>query len=44
MRGNGVSTDIVEATALAALSIVNRIERQAPPASAAQPQAQGVTA
>ncbi len=43
-RGNGVSTDIVEATALAALSIVNRIERQAPPASAAQPQAQGVTA
>jgi 2-isopropylmalate synthase len=43
-RGNGVSTDIVEATALAALSIVNRIERQAPPAPAAQPQAQGVTA
>ena len=43
-RGNGVSTDIVEATALAALSIINRIERQAPPASAAQPQAQGVTA
>nr|WP_266170865.1 2-isopropylmalate synthase [Dyella subtropica] len=27
-RGNGVSTDIVEATALAALAIVNRIERQ----------------
>jgi 2-isopropylmalate synthase len=26
--GNGVSTDIVEATALAALAIVNRIERQ----------------
>lgn len=29
-RGHGVSTDIVEATALAALAIVNRIERQAP--------------
>ncbi len=29
-RGDGVSTDIVEATALAALAIVNRIERQAP--------------
>ncbi|MFC5489539.1 2-isopropylmalate synthase [Dokdonella soli] len=27
-RGNGVSTDIIEATALAALAIVNRIERQ----------------
>ncbi len=33
-RGHGVSTDIVEATALAALDIVNRIERQTP---AAQP-------
>ena len=30
-RGHGVSTDIVEATALAALAIVNRIERQAAP-------------
>ncbi|MEW9573357.1 2-isopropylmalate synthase [Rhodanobacter sp. Si-c] len=29
-RGHGVSTDIVEATAQAALAIVNRIERQAP--------------
>jgi 2-isopropylmalate synthase len=29
-RGHGVSTDIVEATALAALTIVNRIERQGP--------------
>jgi 2-isopropylmalate synthase len=29
-RGNGVSTDIIEATALAALAIVNRIERQLP--------------
>jgi len=38
-RGHGVSTDIVEATAQAALAIVNRIERQAPataPAAAAQ--------
>jgi len=43
-RGNGVSTDIVEATALAALSIVNRIERQAAPSAAAQPQVQGATA
>ena len=35
-RGNGVSTDIIEATAQAALAIVNRIERQAPaPAPAA---------
>jgi len=33
-RGHGVSTDIVEATAQAALAIVNRIERQTP---AAQP-------
>ncbi|WP_201313770.1 2-isopropylmalate synthase [Dyella sp. EPa41] len=30
-RGDGVSTDIIEATAHAALAIVNRIERQAPP-------------
>jgi 2-isopropylmalate synthase len=29
-RGHGVSTDIVEAAALAALDIVNRIERQTP--------------
>ncbi|HEY4145019.1 2-isopropylmalate synthase [Pinirhizobacter sp.] len=29
-RGNGVSTDIVEATAHAVLAIVNRIERQSP--------------
>jgi len=29
-RGQGVSTDIIEATAQAALAIVNRIERQAP--------------
>jgi len=29
-RGHGVSTDIVEATALAALDIVNRIERHTP--------------
>jgi 2-isopropylmalate synthase len=29
-RGHGVSTDIVEATALAALDIVNRIARQTP--------------
>ena len=29
-RGHGVSTDIVEATAQAALAIVNRIERQTP--------------
>lgn len=29
-RGHGISTDIVEATALAALAIVNRIERQLP--------------
>ena len=37
-RGHGISTDIVEATALAALAIVNRIERQnpmAPPAAVA---------
>jgi len=32
-RGHGVSTDIVEATALAALTIVNRIERQQPVAT-----------
>ncbi|MEO6687879.1 MAG: 2-isopropylmalate synthase [Dokdonella sp.] len=29
-HGNGVSTDIIEATAMAALAIVNRIERQLP--------------
>ena len=34
-RGHGVSTDIVEATALAALAIVNRIERHAPVAAPA---------
>ncbi|WP_199101079.1 2-isopropylmalate synthase [Dyella sp. ASV21] len=34
-RGAGVSTDIIEATALAALAIVNRIERQAPAQPAA---------
>jgi len=34
-RGHGVSTDIVEATALAALAIVNRIERHAPVATPA---------
>ena len=32
-RGHGMSTDIVEATAQAALAIVNRIERQAPAAA-----------
>ncbi|HEX3914771.1 MAG TPA: 2-isopropylmalate synthase [Steroidobacteraceae bacterium] len=32
-RGHGVSTDIVEATAQAALAIVNRIERQMPAAA-----------
>jgi 2-isopropylmalate synthase len=34
VRGNGVSTDIVEAAALAALEVVNRIERLCPPAVA----------
>ncbi len=34
-RGHGVSTDIVEATAFAALAIVNRIERQTPAAKLA---------
>ncbi|MFA6231503.1 MAG: 2-isopropylmalate synthase [Rhodanobacter sp.] len=34
-RGHGVSTDIVEATALAALAIVNRISRQTPAATPA---------
>jgi 2-isopropylmalate synthase len=29
-HGHGISTDIVEATALAALDIVNRIQRQSP--------------
>ncbi|WP_266156267.1 2-isopropylmalate synthase [Dyella silvatica] len=44
-RGHGVSTDIVEATALAALAIVNRIERQTPaPTLAPALQTQGVTA
>ncbi|HEX7816478.1 2-isopropylmalate synthase [Dyella sp.] len=40
--GHAVSTDIVEATALAALAIVNRIERQTPSSVAAK--AQGATA
>jgi len=35
VRGNGVSTDIVEAAALAALEVVNRIERLSPVLSAA---------
>ncbi len=30
VRGNGISTDIVEAAALAALEVVNRIERMSP--------------
>ena len=34
-HGNGVSTDIIEATAMAALAIVNRIERQLPSPAAA---------
>ncbi|MEO5559384.1 MAG: alpha-isopropylmalate synthase regulatory domain-containing protein, partial [Dokdonella sp.] len=34
-HGNGVSTDIIEATAMAALAIVNRIERQLPVPAAA---------
>jgi 2-isopropylmalate synthase len=40
-NGDGVSTDIVEATAQAALAIVNRIERHAPatPAAAVAPSA-----
>ena len=38
-HGNGVSTDIVEAAALAALAIVNRIERQAPARSHSAPKA-----
>ena len=38
-RGNGVSTDIIEATALAALSIVNRMQRRAEPATVAPPAA-----
>jgi 2-isopropylmalate synthase len=42
-HGDGISTDIVEATALAVLAIVNRIERQAP-AIVATPPLQGVTA
>jgi len=39
-RGQAVSTDIVEATALAALVIVNRIERQAP-VTGAHPRVRG---
>jgi 2-isopropylmalate synthase len=42
-RGQAVSTDIVEATALAALVIVNRIERQAP-TTGAHPKARGALA
>jgi 2-isopropylmalate synthase len=38
-HGNGVSTDIVEAAALAALAIVNRIERQAPARTRSAPKA-----
>ena len=34
LRGRGVSTDIVEAAALAALEIVNRIERSKPDTAA----------
>ena len=34
VRGNGVSTDIVEAAALAALEVVNRIERMKPDTAA----------
>jgi 2-isopropylmalate synthase len=39
VRGNGISTDIVEAAALAALEVVNRIERMSPiaPGIAASP-------
>jgi 2-isopropylmalate synthase len=37
VRGNGVSTDIVEAAALAALEVVNRIERLSPTASGVRP-------
>ena len=37
LRGRGVSTDIVEAAALAALEIANRIERGTPAASAPTP-------
>lgn len=40
-RGDGVSTDIIEATAHAALAIVNRIERQAPPCSEASIEERG---
>ena len=32
LQGRGVSTDIVEAAALAALEVANRIERAAPAA------------
>jgi 2-isopropylmalate synthase len=37
-RGNGISTDIIEATAHAALAIVNRIERQSSPRADALPE------
>ena len=46
-HGHGVSTDIIEATALAALAIVNRIERQQPARASAAfngPQTEGVAA
>ncbi|MCX7042484.1 MAG: hypothetical protein NT117_07320, partial [Gammaproteobacteria bacterium] len=39
IRGNGVSTDIVEAAALAALEVVNRIERLADRAPSPPPHA-----
>ena len=37
VRGNGVSTDIVEAAALAALEVVNRIERLTPSSDSNSP-------
>ena len=43
-RGHGSSTDIVEAAALAALVIVNRIERQTPATVAAVTHTRGATA
>jgi 2-isopropylmalate synthase len=45
IRGNGVSTDILEAAAQAALEAVNRIERMSPASQASQAarQSQGVT-
>ena len=42
-HGHAVSTDIVEATAIAALAIVNRIERQVP-TTGTPPRAQGAIA